>query len=268
MRETRIVLAGLMALLFAGCAAVQSGPLPDQLQGLAPTGKLRVALLDANAVHVIRSPSGDMKGVSHDLGRALAGRLGVAFQPQIYPTIAGMLDAARKGGWDVAFLGVSPERRAFLDFTANHLEVEYGYLVPAGSRIAEIGQVDRAGMRVAVVEKGSPDAFLTHALKSARLVRTAAIPGALELLAAGKADTIAGLKPNMYAVSAKLSGSRVLEGRPGAEGAALALPKDRHPAAFAYARRFVEDAKRSGLVQQAIDRAGLRGAVVAPLSAD
>jgi polar amino acid transport system substrate-binding protein len=209
-----------------------------------------------------------MKGVSHDLGKALAGRLGVPFQPLVYPTIAGMMDAGRKGDWDVAFVGVSPERRAFLDFTAQHMEVEYGYLIPSGSKISDIGQVDRAGVRLAVVEKGSPDAFLTRALTSATLVRTAAVPGALELLATGKADALAGLKPNMYAVSANLAGSRVLEGSPGAEASALAMPKDRHPAAFAYARRFLEDAKQNGLVQQAIDHAGLRGAVVAPLNAD
>jgi polar amino acid transport system substrate-binding protein len=134
--------------------------------------------------------------------------------------------------------------------------------VPRGSKISDIAQVDRAGVRLAVVERGSPDAFLTRTLESATLVRATALPGALELLVAGKADALGGLKPNMYAASTTLSGSRVLEGRPGAEGAALAVPKDRHPAALGYARRFIEDAKRSGLVQQAIDRAGLRGAVV------
>lgn len=265
MRATLNAVAGALALLLAGCAAVQVVPSPEERRAVAPTGNLRVALLDANAVHVIRDrTSGEMKGVSHDLGKALAERLGVAFQPLVYPTIALLLDAGRKGHWDVAFVGASPERGTFLEFTAPHLEVEYGYLVPSGSKISDIDEVDQTGVRLAVVEKGSPDAFLSRALRSASVVRANALPGALELLGAGKADVLAGLKPNMYAVSAQMPGSRVLEGRPGAEAAALALPKGRHPAALAYARRFVEDAKKSGLVQQAIERAGLRGVVAAP----
>ncbi|OGA07651.1 MAG: ABC transporter substrate-binding protein [Betaproteobacteria bacterium RIFCSPHIGHO2_12_FULL_69_13] len=265
MNGTRIVAALLCTLLLAGCAGMQSDPSAEARQALAPSGKLRVALLDVNAVHVVKdAASGEMRGVAHDLGKALAARLGVPFQPLIYPTIAGMLQAGKAAEWDVAFVGVTQERRSFLDFTANHLEVEYGYLVPLGSKISDIGEIDRAGMRLAVVEKGSPDFFLTRALKSATLVRTAAIRGALDLLGTGKADAVAGLKPNMYAVSAKLPGSRVLEGRPGSEGAALAMPKHRNPAALAYARRFIEEAKAGGLVKQAIERAGLRGAVVAP----
>lgn len=151
-----------------------------------------------------------------------------------------------------------------LDFTANHVEVEYGYLVPGASKLSAIDQVDRPGVRVAVVAKGSPDAFLSGTLKSATLVRTPAIGGALELVGAGKAEAVAGLKPNMYTVSGKLPGSRVLDGRPGAEPAALAMPNGRDPAGLAYARRFIEEAKANGTVKSAIERAGLRGIVVAP----
>ena len=259
-------LAALMLLIAGGCA-LQPTPWSNASSHLAPTGTLRVALLDANAVHVIRDPaSGEMKGISHDLGKALAGRLNVPFAPLLYPTIAGMLDAGRSGYWDVAFVGVTAERRAFLDFTGEHLEVDYGYLVPSGSKISDIRELDRAGVRLAVVETSSPDAFLSRTLKSASLVRAAALSGAIELLRAGKADAVAGLKPNMHAVSAILPGSRVLAGRLGAEGAALAIPKGRPPAALAAARHFVEEAKK-GLVQQAIDRAGVPGVVVAPADA-
>lgn len=262
--DRRCIVAGLLALLTVGCAGIETGPSAEARQALAPSGVLRVALLDANAVHAIKDPaSGEMKGVSHDLGRALAESLGVPFKPLIYPTIARLLEAGKTGQWDVALIGVTEEWRQFLDFTANHLEVEYGYLVPSGSKILDIAQVDRVGVRVAVVERGSPDLFLTRALKSATLVRSATLPGALALVGSGKADAVAALKPNIYAVSAKLPGSRVLDGRPGAEGAALAIPKGRDPAALAYARRFIEEAKASGLVARAIERAGLRGAVVA-----
>lgn len=265
MSNVRLVVAALSALLIAACASMQSAPAPEVRQSLAPSGKLRVALLNGNAVHVARDPaSGDMKGVGHDLGKELAARLGVPFEPVLYSALGPMLDGAKAGAWDVAFVGVSPERGKFLDFTANHLEVDFGYLVPGGSSISAIGNVDRPGVRVVVLERGTPDVFLTRTLTSAKLVRVAAMPGALELLKSNKADVLAGVKPNMYAVSTQLPGSRVLDGRPGTEEQAMAMPKGRSPDAAAYARRFIEDAKAGGLVKGAIERAGLRGVVVAP----
>jgi polar amino acid transport system substrate-binding protein len=265
MRRTHLVIAALLALFVAGCASIQTEPGPEARQALAPTGKLRVGLFDGNAVHVIRdSAFGEMRGVGHDLGRALAARLKVSFEPVLYSSFGPLLDGAKTGAWDVAFVGVDPERAKFLDFTGNHAEVDFGYLVPAGSRLSAIRYTDRPGVRIAVVERGTPDLFLTRALTGATLIRVPGIPGAIELLKSGQADVLAGLKPNMYAVSAQLPGSRVLDGRPGTEEQAMALPKGRGPAALAYARRFIEDAKATGLVQRAIDRARLRGVVVAP----
>ena len=265
MSSIRLVAAALSAVLIAACAGMQSGPAPEVRQSLAPSGKLRVGLLLGNPVHVVRdAASGEMKGVGHDLGRELAARLGVPFEPVLYPGVGPFLDGAKVGAWDIAFIGVNPERGKFLDFTANHLEIDFGYLVPPGSRISAIGDVDQPGVRVAVVERGSPDLFLTRALKSATLVRAAGFAGAQELLNSKKADVIGAVKPNLYAASAQLSGSRVLDGRPGSEEQAMALPKGRSQAAAAYARRFIEDAKAGGLVKASIERAGLRGVVVAP----
>ncbi len=258
-------LLALFALLLIGCAGMQDAPEAEVRRALAPTGKLRVALFEANAVQMVKDhASGETKGVAHDLGKALALRMGVLFEPIIYPTLGEMLNGAKAGAWDVAFIGIAPERRNFLDFAGNHLEVEFGYLVLAGSKLSRIDEIDHPERRVAVVEKGTPDVFLTGTLKNATLVRTPALAGALNLLGAGKADVLGGIKPNMYAVSAKLPGSRVLDGRPGFEEQGLAVPKGRGAAALAYARRFIEEAKADGLVKQAIERAGLRGVVVAP----
>jgi len=205
-----------------------------------------------------------MKGVGHDLGKELAARLGVPFEPVLYPAVGPFLDGAKAGAWDVAFVGVNPERGKFLDFTGNHLEIDFGYLVLSGSSISAIGDVDQPGVRVAVVERGSPDVFLTRALKRAAVVRATGLAGAVELVKSGKVDVLAAVKPNLYELSARWPGSRMLEGRPGSEEQAMAMPKGRGALAAAYARKSIEDAKAGGLVKAAIDRAGLRGAVVAP----
>jgi polar amino acid transport system substrate-binding protein len=258
----RIAVATLVACAVWSCASI--GPESAARHALAPTGPVRVALFEGNAIHAVRDrSSGAVKGVSHDLGRELAARLGVEFEPVYFSDLGVMLDAGKAGKWDVAFLAMTPERAQFLDFTPNHIEVEYGYLVPANSAIASVGDVDRPGVRVAVVNRGSPDMFLTRELRNATLVRAPGLAAAVEMVRERKADLIAGQKPAMHGISGQLGGARVLEGSPGTEGVAVALPKGRDPAALAEARAFIEQAKAGGIVRDAIARNGLKGVVVA-----
>jgi polar amino acid transport system substrate-binding protein len=205
-----------------------------------------------------------MKGVGYDLGKELARRLGVPFEPVLYPSVGALLDGGKSGAWDVAFVGFSPARAKEWDFTALHLEMEFGYLIPAGSSISTMADVDRPEIRVAVQEKSQPDIFLSRTLRNAVVVRESSLAGTVGLLKSGRADAIFSIKPSLFEVSSQLPGSRVLDGRPGVDPHAMAMPKGRD-LGVAYARVFVEDAKREGLVKAAIERSGMRGAVVAPL---
>ncbi len=189
--------------------------------------------------------------------------MGVPFEPVLYPSIGAVLEAGKAGEWDVSFNGVTADRAKYLDFTGSHLEIEFGYLVPTGSSISTLADVDRSGIRVAVTENGAVDILLSRALKNAAVVRGPGLPGALELVRSGRADGFASNKPNLFQMSNQLPGSRVLAGRPGTEHQAMLMPKGRDIGA-AYARKFIEDAKSEGLVKAAIERAGLRGAGVAP----
>jgi polar amino acid transport system substrate-binding protein len=205
-----------------------------------------------------------MKGVGFDLGKELARRMGVPFEPVLYPSVGVLLDSGKSGAWDVAFVGFSPARAREWDFTALHMEIEFGYLVPGGSFISTMASVDRPGIRVAVQEKSQPDTFLSRTLKSAVVVRASSLAGTLEMLKSGRADVIFSIKPSLFEASNQLPGSRILDGRPGVDPHAMAMPKGRDPG-VAYARQFIEDAKSEGLVKAAIERVGMRGAVVAPI---
>jgi len=264
MRTTQWLMTAIVALLLTGCSAISTAPTPEVRQALAPTGKLRVGLQLGSPHNVIRdSVSGEMKGVAFDLGRELARRLGVPFEPVLYPSVGVLLDAGKTGAWDVAFVGFSAERAKEWDFTALHLELEFGYLVPGGSSISTMADVDRPGIRVAVQEKSQPEVFLSRTLKNALVVRAPSLAGTLDMLKSGKADVIFSIKPSLFEASNQLPGSRVLDGRAGVDPHAMAIPKGRN-VGVAYARKFIEDAKSEGLVQAAIERAGIRGAVVAP----
>lgn len=264
MRSTHSLVVAIFGFVLTGCASMHTPATPQVREALAPTGKLRVGLQLGTPHNVIRdSVSGEMKGVGFDLGKELARRIGVPFEPVLYPSIGALLDAGKSGAWDVAFVGFSPERAKEWDFTALHLEVEFGYLIPGGSSISTIKDVDLPGIRVAVQEKSGPDIFFSRTLKNAVVIRGSSNPEALELVKSGRAEVMGSIKPTLFEISDQWRGSRVVDGRPGIDPHAMAMPKGRG-VGVAYARKFVEDAKSEGLVKAAIERVGMRGAVVAP----
>ena len=263
MRTTRWLMTAILGLLLTGCAGISTAPPPEARQALAPTGKLRGGLLLGSPTQAIRdSASGEMKGVGFDLGKELARRLGVPFEPVLYPSIGALLDSGKAGGWDIAFIGFSPARAKEWDYAPVHLEVEFGYLVPGGSFIATMADVDRPGIRFAAQDKSLPEIFLSRTVKNAEVVLAPSNADALEMVRSRRADAFFSIKPTLFEWSNQLPGSRVLDGRPGIDPHAMAMPKGRD-LGVAYARRFIEDAKSAGLVKAAIERARLRGVVVA-----
>jgi polar amino acid transport system substrate-binding protein len=264
MRTTAWLMSAILGLLLMASADISTAQTPEARQALAPSGTLRVALQLANPLNVIQdSASGEMTGVGFDLGQELARRLGVPFESVLYPSVGALLDSGKTGAWDVAFVSFSPARAEEWDFTGRHLEVEFGYLVPAGSAISTMADVEQPGMRIAVQENSGPAGFFARTLGNAVFVRESSNPGALEAVRSGRADVMGSIKPVLFELSEQLPGSRVLDGRPGIEPHAMVIPKGRD-LGMAYARQFIEDAKSEGLVQAAIERAGARGVVVAP----
>jgi polar amino acid transport system substrate-binding protein len=272
MRPIHWLLTAILGLPLVGCgdsptAPSSSSPPPTAVearQALAPTGRLRVALQLANPLNVI-TVSGDMRGVGFDLGKELAQRIGVPFEAVFYPSVGALLDPGQAAAWDVAFVGFSAARAQQWDFTALHVEVEFGYLVPAASAIATMADVDRPGVRIAVQQNSGPDTFFTGTLRNAVVVRAASNPAALEVVKSGGAHVMGSIKPVLFELSSELPSSRVLDGRPGIDPHAMAMPKGRGDIAVTYARQFIENAKAEGRVQAAIERAGVGGVIVARL---
>jgi polar amino acid transport system substrate-binding protein len=180
-----------------------------------------------------------------------------------YSTAGQMADGAKAGAWDVAFLGADPDRAEEIAFTAAYLEIDTTYLVPAGSPLRTLADVDREGVRVAVSDKSAYDLFLTRNLKRAQLVRAPGVDASVDLFFAEKLDALAGLKPLLVEVAAKQPGARVLDGRFTLVQQAVGAPQGR-VAAAKYLREFVEDIKASGFVAKTIEKNGIRGVSVAP----
>jgi polar amino acid transport system substrate-binding protein len=172
------------------------------------------------------------------------------------------MEGLNGGACDVGFLGIDPSRIAEVDFSPPLMEVDWTYLVPAGSSIHSVADADRPGVRIAVVRHHAMDLALSRILKHAEPVRAETPDDTFEVLRAGHADVQAGVRPALLNYSAQLPGSRVLEDRYGSNSVAMVVPRGQAER-LAYISDFVEEAKASGLVQRAIERAGLRGIRVA-----
>lgn len=255
----------LVAMLFvAGCAGMKPGPSPETKQALAPTGKLRVALVTVQIFASKDAASGVLKGVGVDLGRELAQRLGVPFEPVVYGGFPAMIAGAKANEWDIGFAGINAERAAAMDFSTPFMEVEIGYLARAGAPVNEMADVDKAGIRVGVLERGPSDVHLSAAIKNATLVRVKTAADLYAMVGQGKADVISTGKTGLFSIAEKEAGSKVLDGRILVDHSAIGIPKGRGAPAAAYVDRFVESAKAEGFVKAAIEKAALRGVVVAP----
>jgi polar amino acid transport system substrate-binding protein len=235
---------------------------PAARSELAPTGKLRVGINYGNFL-LVTSMNPEPRGVAPDVGRELGRRLGVPVEFVSFDTAGKLGDGAKTGAWDVAFLGAEPQRAADIAFTAAYLEIPSTYLVPAGSPIRSIAEVDRQGVRIAVAEKSAYGLYLNRTVKHATLVETKGLDSSYDVFVAQKLEALAGLKPRLLMDVAKLPGARILDGQFTGVQQAIGTPRTR-AAAAAYLRAFVEDVKASGFVAAAIAKHAVAGVSVAP----
>ena len=233
-------------------------------EALAPSGVLRTGLNYGNFLLVLADgPGGEPRGVAPDLAREIGRRLGVPADFARFPQAGPLADGVRENRWDIAFLGNEPQRTAEIAFSPPYLEIPVTYLVPAGSPIRTLADVDRAGVRIAVSGKSAYDLFLSRTLKHATLVRAEGIEASCRLFAGEKLEALACLKPRLVAAAETLPGSRILDGQVTGVQQSIGTPRGRAEAGAEYLRKFVEDAKRAGLVTRLIETHGVRGVTVA-----
>jgi len=233
---------------------------PDLVKEFAPSGALRAAINVGNPVLVQTDAAGTPSGVTVELARELAGRLGVALEPIVIDGAGKSFEAVKAAKCDIGFLAIEPARAAEIDFTAPYVLIEGVYAVRADAGLASNAQVDRSGVRVAVNKGAAYDLFLTRSLKHATLVRA---EDSFEAFVRDKLEAVAGVKQAVVRFVAAHPGVRLLDGRFMEIAQAMCLPKGR-PNAARYLARFVEEMKASGFVAASLKRASQEDATVAP----
>jgi polar amino acid transport system substrate-binding protein len=239
-------------------------PLANVVAELAPTGVLRAGINMSNFLLVSGTdPGGDPVGVAPDMARAIAERLGVPVAYVKFPRPGELADAAADGVWDIGLIGAEPARAEKIAFSPAYVEIASTYLVPAGSPLQRIEEVDRPGIRIAVTARTAYELWLTRHIRHAELIKSESLDAAFEQFVAEGLDALAGLKPRLLKDVQKLPGARILDGQFSAVQQAIGTLRT-HAAGAAFLGDFVEEAKASGLVASLIGRHRVRGLSVAP----
>jgi polar amino acid transport system substrate-binding protein len=230
---------------------------------LAPGGVLRAGINLSNFLLVSgKTASGEPAGVAPDMAAEVARRLGVPVTYVSYKTPGELADAAETGAWDIGLIGAEPQRAEKIAFTPAYVEIEATYLVPAGSPIRTLADVDRPGVRISVTGRSAYGLWLDRNIEHATLMKTGTLDSAYEQFVSDKLDVLAGLRPRLLSDVEKLPGARILDGKFTAVQQAIGTGR-RNAAAAAFLRDFVEEAKASGFVQSLIDKHKVRGLSVA-----
>ena len=226
---------------------------------LAPTGVLRAAINMSNFLLVTGSTAdGDPVGVSPDLARAVADRLGVSLVLIPFKNPGELADAAEDDVWDIGNIGAVAERAKTITFTDAYAEIEATYLVPAGSPLQTIDQVDQEGVRIALYERSAYGLWLKDNVQHAKLIMADGLDASFELFVEQKLDALAGLRPRLIDEVEKLPGARLLDGKFTAVQQAIGTKPERKVGA-AFLREFVEEVKTNGLIAELIEKHGVAG---------
>jgi len=229
---------------------------------LAPTGKFRVGMNGNNSNLVTHNADGSVSGLSSDLGRFIAAKLGTTYEPVVYDSAAPYTASFHRSEWDIVLTGRNAVVEKLLDFSADLFLIDYGYVAAPGHGLDNPGQVDRAGIRIAVPRNASADVYLSRTLKTAQLVRVDGdLNAGIEMLRAGQAEVYASNINSVQKMADRVPGAKVL-GAFQTMVFAVAMQKGRSAAAMEKLTCWVNEAKATGLVQAALERAGAKGARV------
>lgn len=231
---------------------------------LAPTGVLRAGINLSNFLLVTgRAADGNPEGVSPDMAHAIADRLGVPVQYVPFKTPGELADQVDNNVWDIGNIGAEPQRAQKIFFTAAYCEIEATYMVPVGSPIKSIADVDKKGVRIAVSARSAYCLWLENNIKNATLVQVSGLDAAYDKFIADKFEVLAGLRPGLLKDMEKAPGMKILDGKFSAVQQAVGTPR-KNSAGAQFLAEFVEEAKKSGLVASFIAKHKVKGLSVAP----
>ncbi|WP_328995997.1 transporter substrate-binding domain-containing protein [Kribbella sp. NBC_01245] len=230
------------------------------MSDLVSDGVLRVGINLGNPV-LAQGTAEAPSGVSVDIGREIATRLGASVELVCFGAARESLAALVDGRVDVGFLALEPARENEVAFTAPYVMIEGVYAVPRASRIQGREDVDRAGVRVGVKRGSAYDLYLSRTLEHAEVVRG---DEGVEIFRAEGLEVAAGIRQPLSEYVAANEDLRLIDERFMEIRQAVAIRRGRRPETLRFLAEAVEDLKSSGFIAAALERSGHSPDLVAP----
>ncbi|MGW1512344.1 transporter substrate-binding domain-containing protein [Streptomyces sp. NPDC002394] len=227
---------------------------------LAPTGTLRASINLGNPVLAQGTPEAPA-GITVDLAREIAARLGVGVELLCFDAARKSFDAMADGRADLCFLAVDPARETEVAFTAPYVVIEGVYAVPRDSALTTVEEVDAPGVRIGVKKGSAYDLFLSRNLAHATVVRG---EEGVDVFRTEGLEVGAGIRQPLTAYAAAHPDVRLVEGRFMEIRQAVGTTIGRHPETVAFLRDTVEELKANGFVAESLRRSGQEEELVAP----
>ena len=229
---------------------------------LAPSGNLRVGVYPGSPTSMVSDAAGKPHGLAYDLGAELAKQLGVGIDYVRFQRVADIVSAIHDGKVDFTVTNATPARASEVSFSQPVLAIELGFLVPATSRITEVEDIDKPGVKIGVTKGSTSERTLPTKFKNATIVPAESVKAAIAMFDRAEIDLYATNKPTLFEMSDQMPGARILDGNWGLEHMAIAIPRGREDA-LPLLNRFVAEEQSNGALDTIQQQAGLRGAIKA-----
>jgi polar amino acid transport system substrate-binding protein len=252
------------------CAPVLAGPPADaqpsqidqRVADIVQAGKLRIGVFPSFQ-YTKDEATGKPRGLALEIANTIATRMGVKeVVPVEYPSPLQVIACVKAGECHVGFMLIDPARANEVDFTPAFVRSDFTYLVPPGSAIASAKEVDRKGVRIAVVRGHASTLALARMVKEAQLVYADTYDPTFDIVRSGNAEAFASIREVLIQYSSRLPGSRVLGDSYQINLAGAAIPMGAS-GRLSYFKDALDEMKKSGAMKRLIEQAGLRGVEVA-----
>jgi polar amino acid transport system substrate-binding protein len=250
-----------LLMLVGGLVGATSASAGD----VAPGGTLRAVYLGSNPAQAMRDQAtGEVRGPSYDLARELARRDNVPLEFKPLANPPAVIEAVRSGEADIGFVAYEATRLGTVEFSQTYMLVQQSFLVPEGSPIRAVADIDRAGQKIAGTLNDSITLCMKRIFKQATVVELENNPAELtKALTARAIDALGANRQRLTTLSKAIPGTTLLPDDLFNVPQNVVVPKDR-PAALAAVNALVDEARASGWLRNAIERGGAIGVTMAP----
>lgn len=244
-------------ILIFFCATVG----PAVAQGdVAPSGTLRAVYLGSNPAQAVRdSATGEIRGASADLARELAKRLNKPLDLKPAANPPAVIEAVKSGQADIGFVAYEATRVGTVEFSQTYMLVQQSFLVLNDSPIRAVADIDRSGQKIAGTRNDSITLCLKRVLKQAALVELENNPELVAKALTGREiDALGASRQRLTNFMKSVPGSRLLTDTFFNVPQNIIVPMGK-PEALAAVNGFIDEARASGFLRDAIAKGGAIG---------